>query len=267
MFVFYRLLRTTWPYIGPLLGLYSVLNGVGVTIPEALQLGATHILRLNLLWFVAASFFFFTAFIEIRHRGKPLTALETRVRLAYADPEGREVHVTRTQTLRANREDVTGYIRKAWAEGEISKTDVECTISHNPSKGQEQVECSWSPGGVEIIHRFPPIPMDPLRLGTNTVQRTDNVVYKNSFMGRDEWYEIEIPVHYQHHRLSVTIAFHPKRTCGVRDCKAIRISAHGVTPLTVMHTDETNAVCVNAKGVVGGERFRIYWTFPQTLQN
>lgn len=258
MQTFYKVLRTAWPYVGPILGLYALITGFGLTLPELGQIIRDKFLHLDLLWFVVASFLFFTAYTEIRHRGIPLTAINTDIEVVYEDPLGKRVHVSRTQELRANREDVTGYLRVIWCEGALPTESVECSVSHADPK-QQSVQFDKGRKGTEVIHRFPAIPRDLFRLGTNTVTRTERTLFVDAFTGEEESYEVGIPLHYHHRKLTVSVIFHPSRNCAVNSCKAIRISAHGVSDLPLTHVSGRHGVRFEAKGIKGGERFRLMW--------
>jgi hypothetical protein len=258
----YKVLRTGWPYVGPILGLYALITGLGFTIPELWLFIQHSVLRFNVLWLLLAGFLFFTAYTEIRHKGIPLTAVNTEIEVVYEDPLGKRVQVTRTQELRANREDVTGYLRLAWCDGSLPVELAECSISHATAKDQ-WMEFDKNQKGTEVIHRFPAIPRDLFRLGTNTVTRTERTIYLDAFPAEEETYEVEIPLHYHHRKLSVALVFHPSRTCAVKNCKAIRINAHGVTDLPLTHVrGGKSGVRFDVKGITGGERFRLIWTLP-----
>lgn len=261
MQTFYKALRTLWPYVGCLLGVYTLVTGLGFTLPELGAAAKEYILRVNVLLLVLAALFFFTAYTEIRHRGIPLTAMDTQIEVVYDDPLGRSVTVSRKQKLRANREDVTGYIRKQWCDGKLPKESVECSISH-AEQATQSIHFDQGPHGVEVIHRFPAIPRDFFRLGTNTVTREDRTTYTDSFTAEEESYEVEIPPHYRHHKLAVSVIFHPSRTCAVKGCQAIRISAHGVSDIPLTLVNGRPGVRFEAKGLSGGERFRVMWKLP-----
>ena len=112
---------------------------------------------------------------------------------------------------------------------------------------------------MELMHRFDAIPRKFWVLGTNTVTRTERLLCIDAFRGSTESYEVAIPHHYRHRKLKIAIEHHPDRQFKLADCRAIRISAHGVTDLQPMH--EANGCSISVKNVAGGERFRIYWTF------
>ena len=96
-------------------------------------------------------------------------------------------------------------------------------------------------------------------LGLRRVERTEKVVYVDSFKKDEESYDVNIPPRYKHHRLTISINFHQDRQCRVNDCKAIRISAHGVTDIPLAHVNGKPGVRLQATGIVGGETFRVTW--------
>jgi hypothetical protein len=254
----YNFLRRCWPFIGPVLGLYGLGKGFGITIEEALQFSQNYLLRANVIWLIVGATAIYVTITGLRHRGTPLTAIHTFIRVKYEDKKGRKVTVERRQELRANRDDVTGYIRQYWCDGgKIPENMIECTIDHC-KPGDQRTQFDHGKNGLEVLHRFPAIPRG--LLGLRTVTRTERVLYLDGFTKESESYEVNIPLRYKHHRLTVVIVFPPDRKCPMTACKAVRISAHGVTDLQLLHED--GGFQFEAKRIQGGERFRATWTLP-----
>src|SRR5262245_190436 len=122
----YRFLRTYWPYIGPVLGVLSFTQAFRIRLNEIWAASAWFILNTNVWWLLGGTLSFFLTYTSIRHRGVPLTAIDTEIRLLFEDSACHHVRVIRTQKLRANREDVTGYVRQLWSDGTIDQSNFEC---------------------------------------------------------------------------------------------------------------------------------------------
>lgn len=254
----YRFLRTLWPYIGPVIGAWSFTKGFGITFSEIWAAMAWFVLNTNVWWLLGGGVCFFLTYTSFRHRGVPLTAVDTEVRLVFEDSTAHHVRIIRTQKLRANREDVTGYLRQLWSDGTIDQANFECGIDHATNT---KCEFDRNAKGVEILHRFPAIPRNPFTFFTNTVTRTERLLVVDGFPGDEESYQVEIPQHYRHHRLKISLQFDSSRRCALNNVRAIRIGAHGVIDLQPKHATD-GVIEVSARKIRGGERFRVYWTLP-----
>jgi hypothetical protein len=171
----------------------DVLMAAGAVLP--------YITGAKIGWFLLSAFF---AYVEIRHRHIPLTAVSTDIELMLESPSGDRATITRTQKLRANHENVTGFIRKIVSTGTVPKDQVEFSISHCAANRQKK-EFDGTPSKWEVIHRFDPIPRNLLLLGMNTVKRTESVRIYDGFCSADESYEIEVPAMYRHDRIQMMI--------------------------------------------------------------
>lgn len=260
----YKLIQVVWPYVGPPLGFLALLGGLRLGIADLPLKAVQYVAHVNVGWLLFAGFCFFTTYTSFRHRGIPLTAVSTDIELVMESPSGDRVRVNRTERLRANRDDVTGYIKKMWSEGDINPSDVICSVDHCEADKQMKY-AEVDARGLELIHRFPAIPRNILVLNTNTISRSETLVYTNAFTKDEESYEINMPPRYRHKRLKLTILFHRDRQCRLEDCKAIRINAHSVIDVPLAHVPATqggSGVRMTIRHVHEGDRYRIYWKYP-----
>jgi hypothetical protein len=209
----------------------------------------------------------FFAYVEIRHRGIPLTAVETDITIVLETPRGDRATVTRTQRLRANHENVTGYSRTVQSTGVIPSNSIEFNVDHC-SRTKQKLEIDGSPQSWEVIHRFDPIPRNLLKLGRNTVTRTEKFVVNDGFVEAEESYEMLVPPRYRHDRIRITVFFHPDNACDIEDCEALLISENGVVEVNL--TRPPNWVVTGRPGVQptvarprGGDRYRVKWRNAQ----
>lgn len=258
---FYRFLRIGWPYIGSLIGVYSLGKGLGVSVGQALVATGNFVAQTNALWFALSLVCFFLVYTSLRHRGIPLTIVRTKVEVTFESADGRLARVTRTQKLRANREDVTGYFKQMWCDGKLRADSLECSISHCDQHHQSfQVEPSGT--GWELVHTFDPIPQNVFLLNLNTVTRTERLVMEDAFLADEESYEIVIPQPYRHRHIELVINFHQDRPCLMTACRGTRISAHGVLQLPLL-SEGPRGVKIVASNAYPGERFKIVWKWPR----
>ena len=261
----YKLITILWPYVGPILGLWTIALAVDAgfeKLEKFATLASHYILVPRRLWLVLAVLFFYFAYVEIRHRRTPLVVLSTDMTLTLETVSGDRATLHRVQRIRAYQHNVTGLYRWFGVDqpGRIPKDKIECNISHDPDK-KEPPYFEGNEQGWQFIHRFPPIPRDLLRLGLNTIERTEAIVLLDAYTKPQEFFTLIISEHYQHKRVSVTVRFHPMRTCRLEDCEALRIHANGITKMALRHL-AANEVRLDIKNPIAGERFKIIWTYP-----
>src|SRR5262245_32156572 len=101
----YRLLRRIWPFVGPVITVLALGRmfevRVGQVISALIAIGP-YISASKIGWFVLSVLSGFFAYVEIRHRHIPLTAIDTQVELALESPSGDLATLSRKQRLRAN---------------------------------------------------------------------------------------------------------------------------------------------------------------------
>ena len=267
----YRFLRQIWPYIGPVIGLLALGRVFDVQLGDAI-LGTFTAVRPYLTgakigWFLLGTLSLFFSYVEIRHRGVPLTATETDVTVLLQNPSGNLATVTRTQRLRANHENVTGYTRMLSSTGTVPRESIEFNVDHcNGAK--QKLEIDGAPQKWEVIHRFDAIPRNLFKLGLNTVRRTESYRIIDGFCSSEESYEMLIPKQYRHERITMTIYFHPDNACDIKDCEALWISDNGIVELNLTRPDGHMAsgrpgIQLKVSKPRGGDRYRIKWKNPQ----
>lgn len=261
----YRLITTVWPYVGPILGLWTLALALDVGLEKLTKFAAftaPYILVPRRLWLVLAVLFLYFAYVEIRHRRTPLVVLSTDMTLTLETISGDRATLHRVQRIRAYQDNVTGFYRVVGVDppGRIPKDKIECNISHDTDK-REQPHFQGNEQHWEFIHRFSPIPRDLLRLGLNTVERTEALLLVDAYTKPQESFTLIISEHYRHKRVSVTVRFHSMRVCKLEDCEALRIHANGITKLALRHL-AGNEVRLDIRNPIAGERYRIIWTYP-----
>jgi hypothetical protein len=267
----YHLLRRVWPYMGPVVGFLGLGMWLEVSTADvisALRDFGPYVLSLRVTWLLVSAASFFFAYVEIRHRGIPLTAVKTEIEVLLTSPDGRSATVKRKQKLRANHENVTGYHRWAKSSGQIPKEGIHCSIDHC-GQDKQFLDIDGDPSSWEIIHRFDRIPKHWWKAGLNTVVREDWMLVENSFHQDTESYEFGIPERYRYNEVSITIFFHPQRVPIASDCSAIWISDNGVTDLPLLQVPPNPnghpGIRLKVKKPRRGDKFRVVWKYPQIV--
>lgn len=264
MFDIYKLIRLAWPYIGPVLGLLTLAWALDVGIARIkgwAPIILAYVFSVRPLWLILAVLFFYFTYVNIRHRRVPLTVVSTDIKLTLNSPTGDRATLTRTQRIRANREDVTGYHRVLGVEpGEIPKESIRFNIDHCTTEKQS-IHFEGNPRRWELIHRFDPIPRKLYCLGLNTVTRTETVVEVNAYTADEESYTMIIPEHYAHKRITLEISFHPGRACEFKNCEAMRSNNNGIVRMPLDDIPSTG-VRLRIRNPSSGERFKITWKYP-----
>lgn len=274
----YRLISRAWPFIGPLIGILSFVNATDTPLPELLdQLGTLKIVipprfftTGGLFYLLLALLSFWFSYVEIRHKRIPLAVLSTDIELTFNTPKGDKATLTRTQVIRANHHDVTGYHRTPSVEppGKMPLDEIEFHISHCETDKQTVYKVGGNPSSWDLIHRFEPIPRNLFKLGLNRVTRTETIVQYDAYTREKEYFEISFPEHYRYGKTIVSIHFHPARPCRLdrHQCQAILIAAKGIIdlPLTPLPSKAGAGpgVRLTMKKPSPGERYRIIWTYP-----
>jgi hypothetical protein len=268
----YGLLRTVWPFLGPLAGLGLLAAAFQVTLADlwgGLVSVGPFLRSVRVVYLLLAGLAFYFSYVEIRHWGVPLTILSTDIVLALNTANGDRATLTRTQRIRANREHVTGYHRSVTvdAPGEMPRESVQCHANHCAANRQS-VRFEGTPSNWKLIHRFDPIPRNLLVLGLNTVLRTETIVQERAYTRETESYTFNIPQNYRLRNVTLTVFFHPQRACGMHQCQALRINASGVTEMNLEHVppDPHGRGGPGIRLRIGrprpGEQFALAWTYP-----
>lgn len=271
----YQRFSLFWRTIGPLFGLYTLANFLDLSI-HTIQ---TTLIPLippmtlgNIFWFFVTVFVFFFTYVEYRHKNIPLTILNTSINLELLSSNGDHAIMTRSQVIRANQENITGFHRTMRVDSpeQIPHQDITCYIDHCDASEQSIVFKSSQNDGssVELTHRFKqPIPRYLSRLGLNTVTRSEKVTIKNAYTKKEEYFTLFIPAeppHYRHKKITLRILFHPNRLCGLENCQAVRISHNGVIDqsLKPVFLENKHGVELEVKKPLPGDRYRITWRYP-----
>jgi hypothetical protein len=263
----YGLISRVWPFVGPILGLGTAAYALDLGIDELKRLAlfiSPYVLNTRRLWLILAILFLYFAYVEFRHRHNPLAVLSLDLELRLDKPDGSRATLMRTQRIRAYHDNVTGFHRMVTADspGKIPRDQIRFDISHETDeKKKERPYFQGDETRWEFIHRFSPIPRNPLVLGLNTVERTETIVFVDSYMRPEEHLTLIIPEYYPHKRVSITILFHPERVCRLEDCEALRIHANGVTKIPLRDVPP-NGVRLTVRNPIAGERFKITWKYP-----
>lgn len=268
---FYKFLRSLWPFIAPVLGVISFAALVDFNIGDiavAYSVVVPRLLTLNVLYVVLIALFAFFTYVEFRHKNTPLTVVSNDISLTLETPSGNRAKLVRTQRIRANRDDVTGYHRIIRTDGRIQKSQIICNINHCTDEEQschfDGDEKRW-----EFIHRFREIPRKLYMLGLNTVTRTEQITLHDAFIKDEEFLDLEIPAQYPHRNMTLRIYFHPDRPVSFDKCKAICITQNGILDINLNPIPpaggSAEGVQLNIKGKPC-DRFRITWTYPLLLQ-
>lgn len=265
MQIAYAFLRRVWPYVGPILGLWGLGKSINYSLADVWTAGeitAPHLLNLRIPYLLLAAVCLFFAYFQFRHRHTPITVLSTDVIVYMESETGDRVKVHRTQRLRPNREDVTGYKGVFWVAppGKIPKSSIRCHINHCSATSQgiitEGNENRW-----EIIHHFPPIPW---WLGFKAVTRTDQAEELDAFTNPTESYSFAVPEAYRHRQITITIFFHPNRICTIDSCRAVHLTSNGMVDLHLTDIFENghNGVRLTVGRAAPGDTYKIFWTYP-----
>lgn len=262
----YRLISQSWRYVGPLLGLGTLAYALDIGLGQLslfLATVAPFILNTRRLWLLLAALFFYFSYVNIRHRHTPLTVTSLDVTFRIETPRGDRVALSRVQTIRANRHNVTGYHRTLRVDPPGRQDLTECHIDHCNRDAQSvhaltPMGALADPARLEFIHRFAPIPRKLYCLGLNTVKRTETVIQHDSYTREHEYFQLEIPQHYAHKKVKLSIYFHADNACRSDDCKAFRINSNGVVEmeLTPIHPYGIQLPIWNPSP---GERFIVTW--------
>lgn len=263
---FYRLIRRLFPYITPFLGLVALSKAVDLGIAQGGAFASSLVSFLQTVrpfWLFLAAVFSYCFYIGIRDRNTPLTVLRLDIVLRLDTPNGDQATLTRTQKIRANHEDVTGYHRILWVDppGRIFKNSINCNIriSNRDLGGQSNLFLGnpddpsnrW-----EFIHCFDPIPW--LRSAT----RTETVVQRDSYTRQTEFYVLEMPQQYRHNKISLSVYFHSLKICPLEKCKGLRVHANGAVKVPLTPLEGGVGVRLSHKKPARGERFIIKWEYP-----
>ena len=266
---FLRFLRSPFErYLSPILGVVSLSQIFDVTwgefgnffvsITPFILSGKPFYLVLSILFF----FFFYTNF---RHRHTPLTIVDTDIVLTLETPTGDRATLERTQRIRANRYEVTGYSRVIKVDkGQIPEDTYKCEISHCPHNKQSH-RLFGDPKSWFIVHRFDEIPRSWVKFGTSTVIRKERLIILNEYTNDEEYYEFGVPLDYPTKIVTVKIYFHEDRIPEIKDCKAIGIRTGAVTDVdlqNILPSGETSAGIRMHVKAQPGDRYRISWKFP-----
>jgi hypothetical protein len=256
------------------LGLIALYGAVDITIPTIVDTVVNHVIpyfqTLKPIYILASILCFFFYKMEIRHKNRPITVTETDITLKMESQNGDQARLSRTQKLRANHYDVTGYHRELVADvgAQIPRDRVRCTIDHCDAN-QQHIE--FNPGIPQnhstqtFSYRFDPIPRILWMLGLNSVNYQESAILVNAYTGNTEYYEMAIPVHYSYKEIMISVLFHPNRIAPEENCTAVKISKNGITDVNlqriVANHDGPEGIRVRVKGVAG-DRFRLTWTYP-----
>ena len=266
----YRAWRWAWQYLGPVFGLFSVSRVVDLTFQDAAVAGAAIaylLMSQKVIWVVLAAAAFFFSLVEWLHKNTPLTIASTHMELFIESPDGRDARVVRTQEIRPNREDVTGYQAKFWADpavdnASIPEDSIKMHVDHCLPNEQDHMIVSGTEKRWEVIHRFKPIPMPFYKLGLNKVRRVERYRFLNSYSGEVEWYDALVLNMYRYKKLQLTVYFHNTNPCPIEKCKGYWIARHGVVELNVGQIVGENGrlgVRLTIDRPVRGDTYRILW--------
>lgn len=276
MTALYRGLRWLMPRLSPVLGLISLSKLLDLTLAEvvaATAVTASYLYGWKVLWLVILLAAAYTTYFSIRHKDIPLTILATDVDIYLDDPSGSEARVVRRQTLRPNREDVTGFHRKFWPDkinpkARIPRESIRMDIGHCAN----ELMIEGTPRGWEVIQKFEPIPMNLLNFipvyhkALNTTERGDQIRILDSFTNDQEQYDFLVPAMYSHIEVKIRVWFHRENCPDVSDCQASRMSKHGIIPLKLRPISNDPArltgVELSLKKPVPGDTYRVRWKYP-----
>ena len=266
----YRLMRTVWPYVGSVLGIVGLAYAFDVRTVEFAQL-----LRLfseateRPLFLVLALLAFYFTWVEIRHRNIPLTVTRRDIELRLKTPSGDEAILSREQHVRANHENVTGYLRDVSGDGLVLAEQIECQSDHCTTAKQNIFVLEKTPSRVVFMHRFSePLPRKLHMLGLNTTKRTETITQLNAYTKPSEHFTVFVPDHYRAKRITISIFFHRDRACRLEDCSAMRVRADGITELRLdrINDDGNGAgIRLNIRKPVPREEYRILWKYPLVM--
>lgn len=265
MLKFYRFIREGWGYIGPFIGLWGLAGIFNYSLSDIwhkLIAVAPLIFSVNIVYLVIVIFAVYSTSLHILHRKVPITILSTHVDVFLESPRGDKARLCRTQTLRANREDVTGYQYSVWVTppGKIPKNSIECSIDHCTPGDQEKYfdgnESRW-----QVLHSFPPLPW---HFGFKKIKRTDTFEMIDAYTKDEESFSFGRLDAYRHEQIIISIYFHPSRVCLVANCRAMRVNANGVVklPLTQVSDGGRLGVQLNTPKARPGDTFKITWKYP-----
>jgi hypothetical protein len=100
----------------------------------------------------------------------------------------------------------------------------------------------------------------------NTVERSEQVIFRDAFLENSEFYDLKIPERYPHKSIEITLHFHADRSPDIENVRAIKIHNNGVEEIKL--TPVYNSPNTGGRGVKvvidgkPGENYRINWDFP-----
>lgn len=264
----YRLLRVAWPFIGCFGFIFSISQAFEVTsgdIAAAASAVGSQLSAVRVTWLVSAIVLLFFTVTNWRHRGIPITVIQTKATLYLKTADGSDALFTHEQVLRANREDVSGYQRTIWSDGKVPRNRISCNI-HGCESSKQSIYLEGDERRWSLIHRFPPLKRNLLMLGLNTVKRTESIVFLDSFVRDQESLEIQIPDRYRHRRVTLRVIFHHDREPAIDDCEGWLISASGAVtrPLNQVPGQGGTGcgVELTERRLRPGDRVKIIWKYP-----
>ena len=258
--------RNSKPFLLLILSLLGFLRAVNVGPSEAgkfYEFLKLHLYTDRPVFFVLACVLLYFAIRSFRYRNKPLTIVSSEITLKYQDDRGDEIHLTKTQEIRANQPDVTAFYSPVHcSSGSIPRDKIICRLSGTGYKPT----VDWDPRGCErsreIVHTFePPIPRYWWK--SYTVTREEEVTFHKPWNPNEEYFEID-PRFYPTKWLEIAIVFHESRPPKPDSCKAYRIVAHAAIPVTIVCKQEetgNNMICRLAVSPQRNARYRIIWDF------
>jgi hypothetical protein len=264
----YKLIRQMMPIVGPVLTVLALGRVFDITVGDVASAvrGLWPYVRVAKIgWLIVAVAFAYFTIVNIRHRGVPLSVVSSDITLVLDTREGDVATLSRVQRIRANREDVTGFMKEMrMSAGSVQPADIQCFVSHTD---KQEIHLRGSPQNRMLIHEFDAIPRNLLRFGRNTIERKEIITARNAFMGTDEYISETVRPEYRHGRLRMRVIFHRERTCNLSDCKAFRISKNGLvrmrlTPLEPGVHGAGRGVELDIRRPGPGERFEIHWRYP-----
>ena len=116
----YKFLRSLWPYVGPVLGVISLVALLDVTIEDIVVLykwSAPRLLTLNLFLIFLIALFSFFSYVEFRHRNIPLTVISNEISLTLTSVSGDEATLVRIQKIRPATKLVAGLRSRGISDG------------------------------------------------------------------------------------------------------------------------------------------------------
>jgi hypothetical protein len=271
----YRAWRWLWQYAGPIFGAIGVARLLDISfgdVWQAILAAAPFISGQKIFWAILAVLGVFFSAVEWMHRGSPLTVMSTHIELFMDSGDGLLAHLVRTQEIRANRDDVTAYQAKFWADPNIVESSIPAEhISMHADHclpGEQSFELiEGSKRGWKAMHRFKAIPMHFYKLGLNTISRVERYRLVNCFGTGSEWYDAHMTL-YHHKKIRISVYFHPDNPCSAANCKGYWIARHGMVEmnLQVVSKDGREGVSLLVARPVSGDTYRVMWKHPNGQQ-